>query len=89
MGHSDGFEEVGEVDAVLPDELVAADFELALARRGVLEAVSQDDESRAAVLCKFRCGFVCCVLVFRRRHVLARTLSSNRVSIVVRDWSRA
>ena len=41
------------------DELVAADFELALARRGVLEAVSQADESRAAVLCKFRCGFVC------------------------------
>ena len=35
------------------DELVAADFELALARRGVLEAVSQADESRAAVLCKF------------------------------------
>ena len=41
------------------DELVAADFELALARRGVLEAVSQADESRAAVLCKFRCGPVC------------------------------
>ena len=41
------------------DELVAADFELALARRGVREAVSQADESRAAVLCKFRCGFVC------------------------------
>ena len=41
------------------DELVAADFELALARRGVLEAVEQADESRAAVLCKFRCGFVC------------------------------
>ena len=40
------------------DELVAADFELALARRGVLEAVKEADESRAAVLCKFR-GFVC------------------------------
>jgi len=38
---------------------VAADFELALARRGVLEAVSQADEAHAAVLCKFRCGFVC------------------------------
>lgn len=41
------------------DELVAADFELALARRGVLEAVAQADDSRAAVLCKFRCGYVC------------------------------
>ena len=41
------------------DELVAADFELALARRGVLEAVDQADDARAAVLCKFRCGFVC------------------------------
>lgn len=42
-------------------ELVAEDFELALARRGFNAGVASaaEDESRACILCKFRCGYVC------------------------------
>ena len=41
-------------------ELVAEDFELALARRGFSRGVAAvaADPTRACVLCKFRCGYV-------------------------------